>query len=52
MKTLLFGSTMALCAVFLAGVGTHPTSAIKKPSDRKCVVGHSSTKTTDTYIKA
>ena len=38
MKATLIGSTMALCAVFMAGVGTHPTSAIKRPSDRKCVV--------------
>ena len=37
MKATLIGSTIALFAVFMAGVRTHPTSAIKKPSDRKCV---------------
>jgi rare lipoprotein A len=38
MKTALIGSTMALCAVFMVGVGTHPISAIEKPVERKCVV--------------
>ncbi len=37
MKTLLFGSTIALCALFLARVDSHPAPTPKKPSDRKCV---------------
>ena len=38
MKTALIGSTMALCAILLAGVDSHPTPTLKKPVDRKCVV--------------
>ena len=37
MKPLLFGSTMALCALFLARVDSHPTPTPKKPVERKCV---------------
>ena len=38
MKPLLFGSTMALYAIFMAGVDSHPTPTLKKPVERKCVV--------------
>ena len=38
MKAALLCVPVALGAVFMAGGGAHPTSAIEKPSDRKCVV--------------
>ena len=37
MKATLIGSTIALYAIFLAGVEHHPTSAIERPVERKCV---------------
>ena len=37
MKPLLFASTMALCALFWARVGSHPTPTTEKAVERKCV---------------
>ena len=38
MKAALLCAPVALYAIFMAGVERHPTSAIEKSSDRKCVV--------------
>ena len=37
MKPILFASTMALCALFWARVGSHPTPTTETPVERKCV---------------
>ena len=37
MKPLLFGSTMAICALFWARVDSHPTPTTETPVERKCV---------------
>jgi len=37
MKSLLFASTMALCALFCARVGSHPAPTTEKAVQRKCV---------------
>ena len=37
MKATLIGSTMALCALFWARVGSHPTPTTEKAVERKCV---------------
>jgi len=38
MKAALLCAPVALAALFLARVDSHPTPTPKKPSDRKCVV--------------
>lgn len=39
MKPLLFGSTMALCALFWARVDSHPTPSTERAAERELEAG-------------